>query len=358
MKSHGTSFVPWWMQLVEGVLAVGARLAPHDRPGLAVRPASPSRSTLLAVALHVELLQVGGEAARGTGRRAGRRCVSAPRKSSYQMPSSPSSTGRLRSNGAVRKCSSIAWKPASISRKRVGPDRDHQRQADRRVERVAPADPVPELEHVGGVDAERRRPRSALVETATKCLATRRLVAAAPRRSQSRAECALVSVSSVRERLRADDEQRLGRVELARSPRRGRCRRRWRRSARQVALGVVAQRLVRHHRPEVRAADADVDDVADRACRCGPSSRRTRTRSRERRPSGRARRAPRARRSRRRPRSSASRGARSATCSTARSSVTLIFSPANIASIRSRRPASSASASRSASVSSVTRFLE
>ena len=30
-------------------------------------------------------------------------------------------TGMLRSNGAVRKCSSIAWKPASIARKLLGP---------------------------------------------------------------------------------------------------------------------------------------------------------------------------------------------------------------------------------------------
>ena len=30
-------------------------------------------------------------------------------------------TGRFRSNGAVRKCSSIAWKPASIARKFSGP---------------------------------------------------------------------------------------------------------------------------------------------------------------------------------------------------------------------------------------------
>ena len=36
----------------------------------------------------------------------------------------------------------------------VAPDGDHQRQADRRVDGVAPADPLPEAEHVGGVDAE------------------------------------------------------------------------------------------------------------------------------------------------------------------------------------------------------------
>ena len=31
------------------------------------------------------------------------------------------STGRFRSNGAERKCSSIAWKPPSIARKLSGP---------------------------------------------------------------------------------------------------------------------------------------------------------------------------------------------------------------------------------------------
>ena len=31
------------------------------------------------------------------------------------------STGRLRSKGVVRKCSSMAWKPASIARNCSGP---------------------------------------------------------------------------------------------------------------------------------------------------------------------------------------------------------------------------------------------
>ena len=74
---------------------------------------------------------------------------------------------------------------------------------------------------------------------------------------------------------------------------------------RQVAVAVVPQRLVGHHRPEVRAADADVDDVADPLAgvtassrRCGPGWRR--------RPSCRAPRARRARRSCHRRRSTAS----------------------------------------------------
>ena len=41
---------------------------------------------------------------------------------------------------------------------------------------------------------------------------------------------------------------------------------------RQVARAVVPQRLVRHDRTEIRAADSDVDHVADRACPCARAS--------------------------------------------------------------------------------------
>ena len=47
-------------ELVEGVLAVGARLAPDHRPG-AVVDRTPGLVDALAVALHVALLQVVGE---------------------------------------------------------------------------------------------------------------------------------------------------------------------------------------------------------------------------------------------------------------------------------------------------------
>jgi hypothetical protein len=48
-------------QLVEGVLAVGPWLAPVDRAGLVVHPDAVERD-VLAVGLHRQLLQVGGEA--------------------------------------------------------------------------------------------------------------------------------------------------------------------------------------------------------------------------------------------------------------------------------------------------------
>ena len=43
------------------------------------------------------------------------------KKSPYQTASSPMITGRFRSNGVVRKCSSIAWNPANISPNACGP---------------------------------------------------------------------------------------------------------------------------------------------------------------------------------------------------------------------------------------------
>jgi hypothetical protein len=48
-------------QLIEGMLAVGARLAPDDRRGLDVQQAAVAIDAL-AVALHLELLEVRGQA--------------------------------------------------------------------------------------------------------------------------------------------------------------------------------------------------------------------------------------------------------------------------------------------------------
>jgi len=74
-------------------------------------------------------------------------------------------------------------------------DGDHRRKADGRFHRVATAHPVPEHEHVVGVDSKAAT-FSAFVDTATKCFAT---ADSSPSCSMShvRADVALVSVSSV-----------------------------------------------------------------------------------------------------------------------------------------------------------------
>src|SRR4029453_18672589 len=61
---------------------------------------------------------------------------------------------------------------------------------------VAPAHPVPEAEHVRGIDPELRHLPGA-VETATKCLATALTSPPSPASSHWRALSALVIVSSV-----------------------------------------------------------------------------------------------------------------------------------------------------------------
>ena len=104
---------------------------------------------------------------------------------------------------------------------------------------------------------------AALVETATKCLATAFASPPRPASDQSRARVGVGHRLQRGEGLRRDDEQRLRRVEVAR--RLGEV------GAVDVgdeaeghgAVAVVLERLVGHHRAEVRAADADVDDVAD-----------------------------------------------------------------------------------------------
>ena len=105
---------------------------------------------------------------------------------------------------------------------------------------------------------------SALVETATKCLATAASSPPSPASDHSRAVCALVIVSSVVKvfeettnsvSLGVEVAGRLGEVGAVDVGDE---------AEGHVAARVVAQRLVGHHRAEVGAADADVDHVADR----------------------------------------------------------------------------------------------
>ena len=116
---------------------------------------------------------------------------------------------------------------------------------------------------------------SALVETATKCLATAFSSPPSRASSQARAVAALVIVSSV---VNVFDEtmnsvsagsrsrDRLGEVGAVdvRDE-----------AERQRALAVVLQRLVRHDRPEVGAADPDVDDVANPLAGVARATRRS-----------------------------------------------------------------------------------
>ena len=158
------------------------------------------------------------------------------------------------------KCSSTRWNPAKEVGEPLAADGRHHRQADRRVHRVAAADPVPEAEHVVGVDAEVvdqllvRRHRDEVLGDRGVAERVGEPAAGGGRVGQRLQR---------RERLGRDDEKRCGRVEsvecghqiggvdVGDEPRRD------------ARVGVVTQRVVHHHRAQVRAADADVDDGLD-----------------------------------------------------------------------------------------------
>ena len=195
----------------------------------------------------------------------------------------------------------------------------------------------------------------ALVETATKCLAIALLVF---ERCQAPG-AGRVGVGQRfqrRECLGRDDEQRFGRIEIARRLGQVGAVDVRDKAERQIAVAVVPQRFIRHDRAEVGAADADVDDVFDPLAGVALPLAAANAIGKvghlvehgmnlgddvlaiddDRRP----------------------RGARRATCSTARFSVVLIFSPANIAVAAAGDPDSSANWTSSLNVSSVTRFFE
>src|SRR5206468_10500650 len=122
--------------------------------------------------------------------------VWAPKKSLYQTDRRPINTGRLRWKGAVRKCSSIWWKPSSIARKLSGPTANivDSPIAESIEYRPPTQSQKPNLLVVSMPNSETL---AALVETATKCFAT--AFASPPSRAsdQSRALWAFVIVSRV-----------------------------------------------------------------------------------------------------------------------------------------------------------------
>jgi tRNA A37 threonylcarbamoyladenosine synthetase subunit TsaC/SUA5/YrdC len=118
-----------------------------------------------------------------------------PKKSRYQSASSPISTGRLAASGAVRKCSSIAWNPASISSNWSGPIAIivDSPMAESIEYRPPTQSQNPNMLAVSMPNADTF---SALVDTATKWFATASGDPSADT-IHSLADSALVSVSSV-----------------------------------------------------------------------------------------------------------------------------------------------------------------
>ena len=245
-------------QLEEGMLAVGSRLAPDERAGrgsygLAVE------GDALAVRFHVKLLEIG----RQTGealviRDDGARRISAD----HAMPETDEAEKHRQVLLERRGPEMLVERMGAGEHvfEIVCSDGDHDREADRRPQRIATADPVPEAEDAvladaeGGDLVERGRDRGEVIGD-RRLAKSGRQPGAGGRRIGHRLDG--------REGLRGDDEQRRGGIETG--ERVG--------DMRSVDIGdVVGARAVvkgrkrqgGHDGSEIGAADADVDDVGDR----------------------------------------------------------------------------------------------
>ena len=220
----------------------------------------PSSVTVLAVALHRQLLEVGGKplqvlVVRQDGDRLGAEEVGVP---DGQEPQEDRQVALERGRPEVL----VHRVEAGEHRAELpGADRDHRREADGRVHRVATADPVPELEHVRGVDAELVH-LLGVRRDGDEVLGDRRLVPQGAQAPGAR-RAGVGHRLEGREGLRRDDEQRLRRVEVAGGLGEVGAVDVGDEPEGQAPVAVEPEGLVGHHRAEVRAADADVDDVAD-----------------------------------------------------------------------------------------------
>ena len=154
MKSHGMSLRSLMNQLVERVLAVGARLAPVDRAGIVGDFVAIERD-VFAVALHRQLLQIGREALQvllvGQHRNGlGAEEVVVPDRQE------PHEHRQVALEGRGAEVLVHLVEAVQHGAEIIRADGQHRREADGRIHGVAPANPIPEPEHVGGIDAELR----------------------------------------------------------------------------------------------------------------------------------------------------------------------------------------------------------
>ena len=216
---------------------------------------------MLAVALHGELLEIGGEALEillvgQHGHGLGAEEIVVPDGEQAHQHRQVALEGRgaevlVHLMEAVQHGAEI-----------VRPDGEHGREADGRIHGIAPADPIPEAEHVGRVDAELRH-LLRVGGDGDEMLGGGGLLALEAGQQPVARGMRVGHGLERGEGLGGDDEQRLGGIEIVH--RLGEV------GAVDIGdeaeghgpLAVVLQRFVGHDGAEIRSADADIDDIAD-----------------------------------------------------------------------------------------------
>lgn len=247
-------------ELVEAVLTVGAGLAPVDRTRFGIHMGA-IEFHMLAIALHGELLEVGGEAFQVlvVGQDGDGLCAV-----EVVIPQGQEAVedGDVLLKGRGAEVLVHRMESGKHFAEVVRAEGDHVGEADGGIHRIAAPHPIPEAEHVGGVDAElgdflgvRGNGDEVLgdggfvtTQTGKRPLAGRGGIG----HGLQRGKC-----------LGGNDKERLGGVEVVGGLGEVGAVHIGDESEGERAVGVVAEGLVGHHGTEIRAADANIDDVLD-----------------------------------------------------------------------------------------------
>ena len=141
-------------QLIKGMLAVSSWLAPTDR-GCCLRDLCSNDGNLFSVALHRQMLQICRESLeivliRKDRHRLGTEEVVVPDgQQAHEHRHIPF-------EGSGEKVHVHLMEAIQHGAKILWANGKHDRKAHRRTERIAPTHPVPDLEHVSGIDTEVR----------------------------------------------------------------------------------------------------------------------------------------------------------------------------------------------------------
>src|SRR5215510_1098838 len=141
-------------QLVEGVLAIGARLTPVDGASLVVDRAA-IECDVFAIALHGKLLQIRREALQVLLIWQDRYGLGAE-EVVVPYTQEPQEHRQVALEGGSAEVLVHLVKTVEHGGEMLRADGQHSRQANGGGHGVAPTDPVPELEHVGGINPELR----------------------------------------------------------------------------------------------------------------------------------------------------------------------------------------------------------
>mmetsp|Transcript_53784 Transcript_53784/g.126936 ORF Transcript_53784/g.126936 Transcript_53784/m.126936 type:complete len:559 (+) Transcript_53784:879-2555(+) len=240
-----------------GMLAVGAGLAPDDgRRGQRQRMAVQVHA--LAVALHLQLLQIRWQSTQALVIRcnaAAGEAVEVAVPDVDQTQQHRQVLGERRGRKVLVHRMRAGQQVAEVA----GADRDRDRQTDDRPQRVAATDPVPEAK--GRVDAKGRSGRGVAAGGDEVARHVRTACGQEPGLGRLRIGQRFLG----REGLGRDDEQRVLGIEACQHRRKVMAVDIGDEMQLQVTPPKSLQRLHDHRRPEVAAADADMDDVRDRA---------------------------------------------------------------------------------------------